>query len=651
MGFKILVKSTGKHFLTMDTSTVTCSFSEKQHYDSSGFNESSEDLPLLTNRYRLWIQVANLPRQGLLRGGYPSTYAVVTSAATCSDQASNDNEFIDGMVTSPGIHHGQTEVIPRCCNPQYTEVFHLDYKYGTKLFFFVHIFAAPQNPSEQERKTLLGTARFEVGDILGSPSNWRARRLRKGGVVFSRLEPPSRSIATVDGTEGEEIKYLRIRFAAKNLELPRRKSLLSGSLFQSLPDLSVALSRRPDSQSRHVWIAVFRSQPVCNTLNPRWDPGSINLECLCHGDIHQQIRVSVFAVWPQRAPTLVGYCETTVRFLLEAATVRRENELAMAREELPSPKSYNEEGCQFILQQSESKAKDVGRLTVLEADIVTLDESGNFSECGAFAQQSSEEPVDLVHVQVYSPVQIGVDTEQSMRLQQQAFQELLLRNECQFNFCVAIDFTSSNGDPINDESSLHFQSESLNDYEETIMAVGQAIEGYSGDRSCSVWGFGAKFGDGVVRHLFQCGPNPQVKGVNNILEAYRSIFSSGFTMSGPTVFLKVIQAAAMQAKAHHQARITGRESAMIYTVLLVITDGIMDDFDETYRKIEVYKELPLSIIFVGVGRSDFSTLQRICQLCSTNTTFVEFRSKESPSEFALGALANLPRQVVAYVNR
>jgi len=57
------------------------------------------------------------------------------------------------------------------------------------------------------------------------------------------------------------------------------------------------------------------------------------------------------------------------------------------------------------------------------------------------------------------------------------------------------------GSPLQ-EGTLHFQSdEILNDYEETITAIGNAVDKYNTTSDYSVWGFGAKFGDETVRHL------------------------------------------------------------------------------------------------------------------------------------------------------
>ena len=42
-----------------------------------------------------------------------------------------------------------------------------------------------------------------------------------------------------------------------------------------------------------------------------------------------------------------------------------------------------------------------------------------------------------------------------------------------------------------------------------------------------------------------------------------------------------------------------------YFVLLIITDGIITDFEETKRSIIEASHLPLSTIIVGVGDEDF----------------------------------------------
>lgn len=42
-----------------------------------------------------------------------------------------------------------------------------------------------------------------------------------------------------------------------------------------------------------------------------------------------------------------------------------------------------------------------------------------------------------------------------------------------------------------------------------------------------------------------------------------------------------------------------------YTICLIITDGIITDFDQTVDEIVKASDLPVSIIIIGVGNADF----------------------------------------------
>ena len=75
---------------------------------------------------------------------------------------------------------------------------------------------------------------------------------------------------------------------------------------------------------------------------------------------------------------------------------------------------------------------------------------------------------------------------------------------CEIDFCVAIDFTSSNGNPNNTDSCHYQGGDTLNDYEETITTGGKALSVYNNSEEYSVWGFGTKFGR-EVKPIFQCG--------------------------------------------------------------------------------------------------------------------------------------------------
>ena len=46
-----------------------------------------------------------------------------------------------------------------------------------------------------------------------------------------------------------------------------------------------------------------------------------------------------------------------------------------------------------------------------------------------------------------------------------------------------------------------------------------------------------------------------------------------------------------------------------YLILMIITDGVIHDMDDTIRLIVKGADLPLSIIIVGVGNEDFSNME------------------------------------------
>lgn len=50
-------------------------------------------------------------------------------------------------------------------------------------------------------------------------------------------------------------------------------------------------------------------------------------------------------------------------------------------------------------------------------------------------------------------------------------------------------------------------------------------------------------------------------------------------------------------------------TAQQYFVLLIITDGVITDLDQTRTAIVYASRLPMSIIIIGVGSADFSAME------------------------------------------
>ena len=174
----------------------------------------------------------------------------------------------------------------------------------------------------------------------------------------------------------------------------------------------------------------------------------------------------------------------------------------------------------------------------------------------------------------------------------------------EINVVVGLDFTASNGNP-NDPSSLHFRHPHVpNQYQSAISSViGNVLSLYDRDQVYPVLGFGAKFPNGQTLFTFHCNLNaetPNVNGVDGILDAYNRSLAY-VTLHGPTNFAPLIRHTC------HQAR--GTLNSKVYYVLLIITDGEISDMQDTIKVIvrEVVP-LPISIIIVGVGDSEFESM-------------------------------------------
>ena len=82
-----------------------------------------------------------------------------------------------------------------------------------------------------------------------------------------------------------------------------------------------------------------------------------------------------------------------------------------------------------------------------------------------------------------------------------------LRGGWQISLAVAIDFTASNGNPL-DQRSLHF-SGPQNQYYSAISQVGAILESYDANKMFPTFGFGGVWnGSGVVSHCHPLNGNP-----------------------------------------------------------------------------------------------------------------------------------------------
>ncbi|KAG7468686.1 hypothetical protein MATL_G00145620 [Megalops atlanticus] len=231
---------------------------------------------------------------------------------------------------------------------------------------------------------------------------------------------------------------------------------------------------------------------------------------------------------------------------------------------------------------------------------------------------------------------------------------------CQLMFTVGIDFTASNGNPREPSSLHHINPLGSNEYLSAIWAVGQIIQDYDTDKMFPALGFGAKLPpDWKVSHEFAINfnpTNPFCYGVEGIAQAYSACLPH-LQFYGPTNFSPIINHVARFASQAVQ-----QETAAQYFILLIITDGVISDMDETRHAVVQAAKLPMSIIIVGVGNADFAAMEfldgdnRVLRSYTGEEAvrdivqFVPFRDfRNAPKEtLAKSVLAELPQQVTQY---
>eukprot|EP01029_Cantina_marsupialis_P019370 TRINITY_DN449_c1_g1_i3.p1 TRINITY_DN449_c1_g1~~TRINITY_DN449_c1_g1_i3.p1 ORF type:complete len:392 (-),score=129.42 TRINITY_DN449_c1_g1_i3:242-1417(-) len=230
---------------------------------------------------------------------------------------------------------------------------------------------------------------------------------------------------------------------------------------------------------------------------------------------------------------------------------------------------------------------------------------------------------------------------------------------CEISLSVAIDFTGSNGDPRT-PGSLHYRNpRQKNDYQLCIERVGQILLEYDSDKLVPVHGFGGLV-NGQTSHCFPLTfdpSNPEVAGIPGIMEVYNNAFNY-VGLSGPTLFSQIIGEAVACAP-----QCTQQDQS--YHVLLILTDGIINDMSSTIDTIVQASDHPLSIVIVGIGNANFDAMEVLDaddtplvdkhgqKMKSDIVQFVPFRDfKDSHfSRLSKETLAEIPGQIISYFKR
>ncbi|EAR93346.1 copine protein (macronuclear) [Tetrahymena thermophila SB210] len=240
-----------------------------------------------------------------------------------------------------------------------------------------------------------------------------------------------------------------------------------------------------------------------------------------------------------------------------------------------------------------------------------------------------------------------------------------IRGNTQLNLVVCVDFTASNG-AVSTPQSLHYQNpQVMNAYQQAIYSVGEILLDYDFDKKVPCYGFG-----GVPRyptltfpsaqHCFPMSGNPQNSeafGLGEIMNLYNYSLQH-VSLSGPTLFNPILQ------ETIQIAQMCKNQGSIVYTIMLILTDGEIHDMNETIDSLVYASNLPLSVIIVGIGNADFANMERLdgddSGLVNSKgqratrdiVQFVPFRNyKGNGQALCKEVLAEIPQQLVSYMTQ
>ena len=184
-----------------------------------------------------------------------------------------------------------------------------------------------------------------------------------------------------------------------------------------------------------------------------------------------------------------------------------------------------------------------------------------------------------------------------------------LKEGLNLNLNIAIDYTLSNEEPNNPNSLHYLYGNEPNDYEKAIFSCGTIVGYYDRDQIFPCYGFGGiPNGQNNVSHCFNINfkESPDIYLIDNVIKAYKESFNK-ITLYGPTYFAPIIK------KVMNDLKNILNQSPQDnhYEILMILTDGLINDMNETVKLLIDCESLPLSVIIIGIGQSNFNNMIRL----------------------------------------
>ncbi|CAI2360832.1 unnamed protein product [Moneuplotes crassus] len=237
-----------------------------------------------------------------------------------------------------------------------------------------------------------------------------------------------------------------------------------------------------------------------------------------------------------------------------------------------------------------------------------------------------------------------------------------ITNGCQMALVAGISFGASNKTGGPDGKNLHSTELKDNYYFIATQQIGNILLNFDSDKQVPLYGFGAiideRYYKTNVSNCFALNGNsfrPEVFNVAGI-QAYYINAINNIELGEATLLAPMLQ------RWNEMVSFEVENNIRKYYTFLILTDGAIQDKDETIEQIVASTKLPVSVIIVGIGNGDFSDMEFLdsdgsplfCQKTQTfakrdNVQFVKYSdNKGDTQKLASETLQELPRQMLEY---
>eukprot|EP00741_Cyanophora_paradoxa_P024154 tig00021742_g23328.t1 len=534
---------------------------------------------------------------------------------------------------------GRTETIDNCPNPKFTTTFRLDYYFEENQHFKLEVYDSDSNSRDLSAHDFIGEADIVLGELVSSRGQRLTRELRNG-------KHPTRKNGQIT-IHAEEVKGLldTVRFKLAARGIPKMRMLWWKT------DAFVVVSR---AREDNTYGPVYKSEVDDNTLHPKWKQHETTVQTLCNGDFDRPLLVEVFHYHSGGAHELLGRAQTS---LGELRSGRKELPLSKREGEPPDP------SCGAVLVESFSVTREHSFLDYIAGGceislLVAIDftaSNGAPTDSTSLHYVGGSQPNEYEQVSRASPGLSSYDPIPRLRAASSSSATPAARSKQPLG-APGLECAL----PV--PPLLALAPEPVSFPPQAIRAVGEILAHYDTDKLFPAWGFGAQLPPSwAVNHCFPLNGNefsPECAGVQGVLEAYHQTLRS-VRLHGPTIFSQIVRRAAELA----QQRFTADRQN--YHILLLLTDGVINDMEATVREIVHASSLPLSIVIVGVGSADFSNMDildaddeplRADGKVMENdivqfVPFRDFKGHGAHQKLAKEVLAEIPTQFLTYMRR